>query len=133
MIRPRAASLLATPAVGGLALLAVIAAAFFSQPPAPVPEDAKRVAYDIARDVALAADDDIANDETPYVPSCREALDNPTDGACRAYEAALADFLEDAAQSCVEQGYLRAEDLSCVPESFYERGTRGDGFTVYRA
>lgn len=126
MARPRVATLLAKPAVGGLVLLAVIAGAFFSQPHTPVPEDARKVAYDIARDVALATDDDVVNDETPDVPSCAQALDEPTDQACRLYEETLADFLEDAQEPCVEKGYLRAEDLSCVPESFYDRETRGD-------
>lgn len=74
----RTRSLLAASAAGVAAL--VILATFFWQP-VSTSEDAKRVAYEVARDVALATDDEIANDETSYVPDCEEALRDPTDRA----------------------------------------------------
>lgn len=121
--------LLAAPATSAVAL--VILVSFFWQPHTPTSEDArkdaKRVAYEVARDIALATDDGVANDETPHIPECEEALRDPTDRVCREYGAALEDFLEDAQEPCIGAGYLRAEDLSCVHESFYYLGTRGDG------
>lgn len=123
MTRPRTRSLLATLAC--TAVLGMLAGFLLGQPQAPTPrestEDARQVAYEVARDVALATDEDVANDETPTVPSCREALEYPTDGACRRYEVTLEDLLENAQEPCTGAAYLRAEDLSCVPESFYDR------------
>ncbi len=82
--------------------------------------DPERAAYDIAVDVARATD---AGDNLPDVPDCTGALGpQATERICEAYYEALTDFLEDAEESCAE-GYLRAEDLSCVPENFYDRAS----------
>lgn len=77
----------------------------------------KRAAWLVARRVASATD---AGRPGPEVPGCEEALDAPTDRRCAAYEGALRDFLEDAWRKCDEQGYVRAEDFSCVPKSYFD-------------
>ena len=78
--------------------------------------DPERAAWRAAGRVAYATD---TGRPVPEVPSCEEALDRPTDRRCADYEDALRDFLEDAREACNEPGYVRAEDFSCVPKSFF--------------
>lgn len=67
--------------------------------------------------VATATD---AGRPIPEVPRCEAALQRPTAGRCTTYENALRDLLEDARRPCVVPGHARAEDLSCVPLSYFD-------------
>ncbi len=60
-------------------------------------------------------------------PLCAQALDEPTDGNCRAYEQAVAFSLQsDDEREHIDEppaepdGWTWAEDRTLVPESYYE-------------
>ena len=110
LVRLAASSaILAALLAGGLLLM--VAAASGAQEAV----GAREAAYRQALDVARATD---RGDEPPVVLSCADALDRPSEAACEAYDDALADFIEDAREPC-DEGYSRAEDLSCVPPGFW--------------
>ncbi len=113
----------------GLALLALLGAYALerSRPVAPAdaippPADAlpardpQLAARSAAEPVAFAID---LQRPTPAVPSCQQAIRDPTDARCAAYDDALTDFLRHARRPCNTPGYVRAEDLSCVRRGTY--------------
>ncbi len=79
-------------------------------------DDPRRATGSAAERVARATD---AGLPAPPAPACQEAIPDPTDSRCSAYDRALADYLEDAREQPCPPRHLRAEDFSCGAPTFY--------------